>query len=528
MSANAAIHNRGAQSQECEFEGKAQVVAAIPGFYQISFHKPCQHNELLALTNRHLIDRTYLPFEAAYWRENVKKVVKDWKFDLQPASYLEVAMSYRGGKRRIYMKARDDLINGLGRKSDGYVRMFIKPDRYPADAVEGKMPRAIQYRNPRFNLQLATYLRPFEHQFYAHPGMGPSGTRVVTKGMNPIDIAKLFIEKSAHFKNPVYISSDHSKFDSTVRVEHLRTEHAQYMRSYPGCGHLHRLLQRQIHNVGFSRNNLSYSMKGSRMSGDYNTGLGNCLLNRIVLESWLSHIKHEIMLDGDDSVVIVEKDDLHRLDEGHFLRMGFETKIEYNSDITQVLYCQKRLVLGDTVACMVRDPIRALSNMCVCLSNIQGNGLLKWLRGVAQCEYYCNNNMPIFRAFGKYCGGPVLLMNETREKMVGVSRKDHTYVERKAFEATWGIDPTEQIRLENVINQHFDSLLILGQPDNFIPNNHNAFKETEEKRLVTASRYGYSALHSGPDASWNEYSTQRLFNGKYALSVTPATPAPPD
>lgn len=525
LSPNARILARGRQKCECEAEGKAQVVLAVPSLYRVSFHKPCQHNELVALHNRHLIDRTYIPFDKKYWNYWSRVVCRSWRFRPEPLSYMGVAMSYRGGKRRIYMKARDDLINGMERHSDGYVRMFVKPDRYPEDSIQDKMPRAIQYRHPRYNLQLATYLKPYEHEFYAHPGIGPSKTRVVTKGMNPEEIAKLFILKAAHFRNPVFLSCDHSKFDSTVREEHLRTEHRQYRRSYPRDGRLHKLLKRQLFNKGFSTHGVKYTIRGTRMSGDYNTGLGNCMLNRMSLESLLWHIKHEIMLDGDDSVVIVEADDLALIDMSHFGRMGFQTTIEINRDMTQVVYCQKKIVLGNTCAVMVRDPIRALSNMCVSLANVQGNGLVNWLKGVCECEYYCNFNMPLYKEFANITG-KIYRDSQYYMKVEGLNFKTHTMVEREAFAMTWNIEVAQQETLERLIRRYFHPLIFNRITYNI--SKKDVVAKTEEKHGLTTGRYGYSAIHSSNDASWNEFSTERIFNAQHAGSVTAATPTPPN
>lgn len=495
----------------------------MDGMYRVAYHKPCQHNELLALHNRHLIDRTYIPFDNDYWKEQSRIITKSWRFHPTTMSYYQVAMAYRGGKRRIYMRAREDLLTNSDRKSDAYVKMFVKPDRYPEETIEEKMPRAIQYRHPRYNLALATYLKPFEHEFYNHPGLGPSESRVITKGLNPTEIADLFIVKSAQFKRPLYLACDHSKFDSTIRVEHLKTEHGIYRRSFPKNGRLHSLLRRQIHNTGFTRSNIKYEIKGTRMSGDYNTGLGNSLINRIVLESYLKHIKHEIMLDGDDSVVIIEQEDYQFLDPDHFGKMGFETQVDITSDITQVVYCQRRLVLG-AEAVMVRDPIRALSHMAVCFANVQGKGCLRWLRGVAYCEYYSNRNQPIFRAFSGVDPRRLFKTYDWYEKMAGVKIQSHDSIERLAFYVTWGITPDEQVILENKIHKYFDPLILSLTPD--IVSKDNVIKE-EKSVSLTAGCRSYGTLYPGPNESWDEHCAERVLNCPNAQCVTAATPPCP-
>lgn len=364
--------------------------------YQVSVHASCTHNEMAALHNRHLIDRSYIPFDNQYWNKNVD-YAKTWNFDIEPTTYHNIVMSYKGGKRKIYWRAMMDLrTNGL-RDTDHYIKMFIKYDKLAVGDIQNKMPRAIQYRTARYNLSIAVFLKPYEHVFYSMPGNGPSGTRIVTKGLSNVDIADLLIFKASHFDKPIYLGLDHSKFDSTVRKEHLVTEHNCYNRVFKS-NWLRFLLRRQLHNKGFSRTGIKYKVEGTRMSGDYNTGLGNSILNRLVLESFVRGLKHEILLDGDDSIVIIEYDDLNKLDLSHFGRMGFETKCEVYDDIQHIDYCQKRLVFSNPPT-MVRNPVRMLSNMAVCLKRYLPKSYIGWVKSVYDCERLGNPGIPICRSF---------------------------------------------------------------------------------------------------------------------------------
>lgn len=440
----------GAASIVCDASDGGFIINPLLGACQVATHNSCICNEQVALANRHLVDRSYIKFDEKYFGAECRKIQKLWGvFESTKITLLQAALSYKGGKRRVYMRARESLLLDGLQKSDKYIRMFVKPDKLAINDVEDKMPRAIQYRHPRFNLALATYLRPFEHIFYNAPGLGPSGSRVVTKGLNPQEVAQLLLLKASEFSNPIYIGCDHSKFDSTVRVEHLRFEHRQYLRTYKSRT-LKEMLQSQIKNKGFTRRGIKYLVKGTRMSGDYNTGLGNSLLNRMILESWCSGVKHEIMLDGDDSIIIVEKQDYDKLDPQHFERMGFETKIELADDISHVEFCKKRLVLGKE-PCMVRDPVRVLSNMGLCLRKYHPTTYRRWVQGVYECERKSNPGMPIFRAFPDL-GIRSLKDDEYNFKMLGLERmRDSEYVARVEFQHTWGISEHMQKFLEKSI-----------------------------------------------------------------------------
>lgn len=320
--------------------------------YRIATHRGCSCNELIALHNRHLIDRELREYDKEYMLSQFRKVSRSWKFNVEKMPMHEIVKGYTGGKRRMYYRAMLDLKFGL-RPTDSHISMFVKPDKYPESDIQDKAPRAIQYRHPRYNLSLAVFLKPFEHHFYELEGS--DGLRVITKGMNHTELARLFLEKISLYEDPVFIECDHSKFDSTINVHHLKFEHSVYNRTFKSS-HLRLLLRKQLFNKGYSRNGLKYYVKGTRMSGDYNTGLGNSLLNRAVLESWLT-VPASIMLDGDDSVIILERRDVKHLDFSHFAKCGFTTEIALRYEMNKVEYCRRRLVLCDPPM-FVRNPLR--------------------------------------------------------------------------------------------------------------------------------------------------------------------------
>nr|QZZ63382.1 hypothetical protein [Leuven Tombus-like virus 3] len=484
--------------------------------YKVAVHSTCICNEALALHNRHLIERK-TNFNNKYFREMTKKVSKHWKFSPDKMSMWECVKQYNGGKRRIYATARAEILTTGLRKSDSYISMFVKQDKYCESQIGDKMPRAIQYRSPRYNLVLATYLRPFEKQFYLLPGLGPSETRVITKGLNKTQIADLFLYKAAHFVNPVYISCDYSKFDSTIRVEHLKAEHAIYDRTFKS-GELRKLLHQQLYNKGFSRHGIKYTIKGTRMSGDYNTGLGNSLINRIVLESWLCDVPHEIMLDGDDAVIIIEKTDMYKLNMQHINKMGFNPVIGATDDILEVVYCQSRLVMGKQ-AIMCRNPWRALSNMAVTVNRYPPHCYRHWFSGVAEAEASINKNMPIYHSLFKLVGKQVIRDADWHRKMEFETVGPGNVVERQAFEATFGIPESMQIFIEDCISNYTGF-----QVYNFntTKNGHSTLSAKKATtRLVNSIGQRFATLDSSPNPWWGGGS--QGFNGYAADESSFAT-----
>lgn len=380
------------KDKSCEIQHSYLVNPQVVG-YQIAVHNKCYCNEMISLHNRHLIDRSYIQFDATYYNKHCKTYLKH-QFSCDRISYREVVNLYKGGKRRIYERARSEVLASGLRKTDANVQMFIKQEKIAVDEIYEKSPRAIQYRSSRYNLVLASYLKPLETEFNAKLGLGPSQTKVVTKGLNGAELAELFLYKSSFFSEPIYLECDHKKFDSTIRVEHLLSEHKVYNNHYKDW-ELRQMLKKQIKNKCFTKRGIKYSVNGTRMSGDFNTSLGNCILNRLVLESFVGHVKHELMVDGDDSVIIIEKNDYHTLDLVHFERMGFETTVKFRTNINDVVYCRKKLVNCDQPV-FVRDPLRMLSNMALCLIRYQPNSYMNWVAGVFDCERISNSGIPIF------------------------------------------------------------------------------------------------------------------------------------
>lgn len=121
------------------------------------------------------------------------------------------------------------------------------------------------------------------------------------------------------FRRSVAVGVDAEKFDQHVSVDALKTEHEIYKRLYNDAPELCWLLKQQLANRcrgNFVDGSLSYEVKGSRMSGDINTSLGNVTIMCLMLYSYLEHAGVEcveVANDGDDAVLIVDERELGKL-----------------------------------------------------------------------------------------------------------------------------------------------------------------------------------------------------------------------
>ncbi|APG76335.1 hypothetical protein 3 [Hubei tombus-like virus 18] len=331
--------------------------------------------------------------------------------------------------------------------------MFIKPDRYKVEECLNKAPRAIQFRSRMFNLKMATYLKPVEQHFCKY--FKPYGTRVCAKGLNLRERGRLIMEKIRKFHNPCYINIDHSKFDSTVNLDHLKNLHKLYRRV---CGKtIQKYLKYQYKNRCYSKNGIKYQTEATRCSGDFDTGLGNTIINAACLMYVFRNIKVEFILDGDDAVVILEKADLNNVKFDDFEKFGFETTMEIVYDKYKIEFCQSRLVYNRGWM-LSRNPFRAISHQSHTRSRIGPKGLVRYLSGVGKCELACSAGIPLLDKFANMLmlsSDRPLLDVESLGKMsiLGWAEEslDVRWNTRISFWKAWGVPPDVQEWLETLL-----------------------------------------------------------------------------
>lgn len=480
---------------------RVRIISAQPFSYPVAIHASCQCNELLALYNRHCIDRSYLKFNLRDWKRAAKLELPYEELDT--LSLFDVVRSYSGPKRAQYRSGYFSLMREGWSEWFTRIKMFIKPDRYSQADIGSKMPRAIQFRSKEYNLCLASYLKPVEEFVYNEIKI--NDRRVICKGLSPMARGHLVYAKLQDFVNPVYFEIDHSKFDSTVRVEHLKSLHKYYQRFYPRDQQLRKLLRHQLNNKGVTKSGIKYEVKGTRMSGDFDTGLGNSIINYWCLRGWLRRCgfkKFDIVLDGDDSIVIVEKNEEYKAKPGLFEHLGFETKFFVKYDIHQVDFCQSRLMITPFPN-FVRSPLRALSHTNVVLRSYGKKTYLEWAAGIGRCELSLNPGVPILQVLGlklSTCSQRFYFDESTKWRMGSIKTrmKFHVITDQSRYEfyRCWGIDPAMQEAIEDGITA--PSLLMRD----------NSNESTNSTLLSTASDR-FQTLCPSIDECWSQISWDR-------------------
>lgn len=376
----------------------------------------------------------------------------------------EYPMLYSGRKQKIYARALDSLLVKGITKSDSFVSTFVKAEKINFSAKGDPAPRVIQPRSPRYNLEIGRYLKLFEKEL-CRGFKKMCGYEVILKGLNADSVAAELRESWDQFQDPVAVGLDASRFDQHVSVDALEYEHSVY-NSVFRSPELARLLKWQLHNSGFGRigsSLLRYNVEGCRMSGDINTGMGNCLImSSIVLAYFDSkNLVARLANNGDDCVVVLERCDLKQLDgvDEWFRDFGFKlTREDPVNCFERIEFCQTQPVMVGDAWRMVRNPWTAMSKDCVSLlgwsTEMEFN---TWRDAIGKCGYELTCGVPVWQSFyeaishtGQLNGGVERIYDSGLGYMAtGVRRAKITPAGRVSFWRAFGITPDLQLAMEN-------------------------------------------------------------------------------
>lgn len=393
----------------------------------------------------------------------LEKTARTTRFTLQ-----ETVETYTGRRRTIYENALKHLTQiGLSR-SDAISIAFVKMELVNPE----KAPRCIQPRSPPYNLELGTYIKSCEHQLYKGIkkvyGDGPT----VMKGYNVSEIGEIARGKWRSFASPVAIGLDATKFDMHVSPAALGWEHSIYLELFDNDPHLAKLLSWQMNNKGVGYcldGKLKYSVEGKRFSGDMNTGLGNCILMSAMIYAYAKtrDVNVKLMNNGDDCVVMMEKTDMARFNEGldlWFYQMGFRMVAEDPVyELHLIEFCQMHPIeIGDECR-MVRNIPMSLRKDTLSVLGLNNPALReKWCTAVGTGGLNLTGGVPVVQDFyqayqrigcmrlSKITDDPTFAtgMKLMSKGMTEWFREPDAWTRVQVFEA-WGYTPDEQVALEN-------------------------------------------------------------------------------
>ncbi len=390
---------------------------------------------------------------------------------------------YSGKKRETYHQAELSLRVKPIQQEDAKLSVFGKCEKVPlrSDGTPKAM-RVISPRDPRYNLELGTFLHPIErHVYKAINSMFHNGptTPTVQKFLNLRDRGRVLRAKWNMFKDPIAVGYDAKRFDQHTSADAMQVEHAVYLAAYarnPELNQLRKLLRWQLRTSAkavLRDGIIKYRTRGNRCSGDVNTSLGNIILMCIMMKAYFEHanVNVELVNDGDDCVLFLERDDLPRLDglEPYFLDLGYTMIREPPVDVFEQLeFCQCHPVFDGQDWTMVRKLDTVMSKDTITVKSMTSDRAVHvHRRRIRESGLSMAGNIPVLRSVYSYIGRGCETMTNRRGKFnpymdsglfystKGMRVKDvePTPLARLSYWRATGLSPRQQVAMERRLDQ---------------------------------------------------------------------------
>lgn len=427
-------------------------------------HADCVCNEEIALSQRHQVDDGST-FDKSFYPLLKSEILKLRKH-CQPITREAIIKGYSGRKKRLAEEANESLkVDKLNLLEDAKVKMFLKDDKYH-DLSDIKAPRCIQYRSKRYALTLAQYTYPIEHKVYNHKD--EDGLKCFAKGRNLEERAADLKEIWDSYDSPYALLLDHSKFDAHFCLHHHKAARALNCACFEESGHsgfLRQLLKAQIKNRGSTKNGTKYVTKGTRMSGDQNTGLDNSTVNWAMIRSVLKlcGIKGSVYVDGDDSVVVIESRDLPKFKLDWFSKFGMKTKLETSDHFEGIEFCQTRPVWNGEKWIMCRNPERVLSRIQWVVKKFPTEMDANYIKNLMLAESALHEGLPVMGPIAARLSSEIVVKKfklleveaDNYVKMLGKQKgrrydRPVTHASRLSYAAAWGMNDETQRKYESM------------------------------------------------------------------------------
>lgn len=423
------------------------------------------------------------PVKHAFGRlKNIGNAIADQTLSIlgstaQPVTCDEFVRMCAPSKRPRYRKAQQYMEENGWNDRDSHIKYFVKCEKMDFGSKPCKAPRAVQPRNYVYQLALGRYIKPVEHVIYGAISHLYGDSPTVIKGYNVDEIGKIVEQKWNKFKNPCAIGWDAVSFDQHCSVDSLKYEQSVYNRIYKYDKELKRLLKLQLHNKGYGVTRdgfkFNYQVKGGRMSGDQNTALGNCLIMCSIVRAFLDlhGIKAELLNNGDDCVLILDKENLHIMPsfKPFALNYGFNMVLEDPVFVMEKIeFCQHQPVYVDGSPRMIRKPFTCLTKDTIINdTKITKQQYHAWSHAVCDGGVSLNSGVPIHQAFYEFLGTCPKPVKKNQVKMNwnlktscsalwsrGLNRKHEVIKDTTRFSyfLAFDIQPLEQVYLEEIFS----------------------------------------------------------------------------
>lgn len=446
---------------------KFMKLGSFEGMQEHFYFNKCQCNELKGAVHRHcpapreVIDVTTIKQEFS----EMVKFVKTFYIDPRKSQHAEVMEQTRAKIKARYKKAYYNLKNNriVLSKKLARAQAFVKYEKMKINKIDAP-PRLIQYRSFEFLYLMKAVFLPFVLfvKSCKEEYLGQKFSTYFTSGLNQRELGNMLYDSWSDFENPVAICLDHSMFDGSISVKLKRLENWFFSTI---IGMLSgELLDLTVINRVFSQCGLRWKGTGMRLSGEFITAIGNSVINIGALLSFLHEhniTKHRVHVCGDDSIIIIEEKDIHKIDLSGdkidwFLKLNFTTKLDrVCRRFSDISYCQCCPLRIDGEWVMIKDPIRTMSRILYCDAKFE-KIINRFVSGTMLCELVTSSRVPIVGHFcrwflSKHMDKPLGSVDKTPAQTSGfdeISFSDISLETRNHFQESFGITVDEQLSIE--------------------------------------------------------------------------------
>nr|WRQ65156.1 RNA-dependent RNA polymerase [Tolivirales sp.]WRQ65715.1 RNA-dependent RNA polymerase [Tolivirales sp.] len=314
----------------------------------------CVHNQVESMHKRYLRDTPDVQPKNLNFHlimRIVKYLAAKVKEVYNPAfNFHQYVASKPGSSRRRFLKAYNQLLRGTNDlKKISKITAFVKNERY---FEEGKAPRMIMGRDPRFNIKYARFIARFEDAFFQLPQVA-----------NCCDFwscgekfRQLYEKVSTRF-----FENDFSKYESSQRRFVLMIEFLVYAFTTPEdeIDDLLILFAVKCVKSGHTEAGLEFFFLWCRGSGDLDTSCGNGIPNYVATMYFkimnFCPRRSECIMDGSccafDKFVIKGDDSYGTIPEDHraellntYSYFGFDAKLIVREDGRTTEFCSGNFV----------------------------------------------------------------------------------------------------------------------------------------------------------------------------------------
>ena len=360
--------------------------------------------------------------------------VKGRKYLKAAQRYVQSGYTLRDSRIKCFIKDETYLYSGEDpepevhydyRQENGLVGQLDEDGNYEETKNwEDRIPRLIQHREPVWFVAASRYMLPLEHWLLptTMSDFGLEGgpqLRNIGKGLGPKPRANLLWRKWSRFPDPYSFSIDGSKWDRQVCLFLLLMVMIVSVSLFAWSDEFATILMAQMVNTGkfrYGTLQVIYKLFGCRISGDIDTGYGNCFAFLIIIivcfydfvgARWV--IDFECAIDGDDCVFICNRADLEYL-KGRIINVfysaGHNVTIEGETDIFQkLIWCQAKPIRvyysdGSFEWTMLRSPAAIISkSACKTEYALSSKKAVNTLYMIAIGEAIINRGVPMIQTW---------------------------------------------------------------------------------------------------------------------------------